>query len=260
MRTPPVTGLTFVFFLCTGIPIDDSDVVDLGGCLIGMMSEEQLRLAHVYYNLNHAPRLAMTLSLDNVRRVYANHWRSILKMPAGGATAGGSMQSGFEMEMVTAAAVRKLFANWPNYQSIRMGHSWEARTMQECALVCAFQDQPFGWGMWNGKPSPPMAGAKEHHALIIASPPITVTWHMRADTTTVLTVRTPLVIFTEDDATVLPPDDKDGDPFYVDPPGCPGQTRDSFRSHALLLTKELLDGGHPLSAKLGRLSSLAPIE
>jgi hypothetical protein len=114
------------FVLCAGIPIEDSDVADLGATLTAMMSEEQLRLAHLCFNLNHAPRLAMTVSLDNVRRVYANHWRSILKMPAGGTSAGGSMQAGFEMEMITTAAVRKLFKNWPNYESIRMAHSWEA--------------------------------------------------------------------------------------------------------------------------------------
>ena len=225
-----------------------------------MMTEEQLQLAHLYYNLNYAPRRSMTVALDNVRQVYANHWRSILKMPAGGATAGGSMQTGFEMELLTAQAVRKLFVNWPNYQSMRMGHSWEARTMQECALVCAFQDRPSGWGMWNGKPAPPVAGAKHHHAVLLAAPPITVTWQMRADTTTLLTVRTPLILFTEDDATILPPDDNTGKPFYVDPVGFKGQTRDAFRQHALLLTKELLDAGYPLSPKLGRLSSLAPIE
>jgi hypothetical protein len=246
--------------LCAGIPIEDSDVADLGATLTAMMSEEQLRLAHLYFNLNHAPRLAMTVSLDNVRRVYANHWRSILKMPAGGASAGGSMQTGFEMEMITAAAVRKLFKNWPNYESIRMGHSWEARNMQECAVVCAFQDQPAGWGCWNGKPAPPTAGSKLHAALLLASPPITVTWQLRADTTTLLTVRTALTIFTEEDAMVLPPDDKESKPFYVDPPDRPGYTRDLFRSHALLMAKELLDSGHPLTPRLGRLSSEAPIK
>jgi hypothetical protein len=83
---------------------------------------------------------------------------------------------------------------------------------------------------------------------------------VRADTTTLLTVRTALTIFTEEDAMVLPPDDKESKPFYVDPPDRPGYTRDLFRSHALLMAKELLDSGHPLTPRLGRLSSEAPIK
>lgn len=212
-------------------------------------------MAYTHYALNHAPRLAMVISLDSVRRVFANHWRSVLRMPAGGANAGGSMQTGFEMELVSAAAVRKLFARWPNYEGVKMGHSWEARTMDECASVCAFQDQPAGWGILNGKVAPPVAGSKTSMAILMAAPPITVTWEMRADTTTILTVRAPLAIFTEDatSVTILPPDDSKGNAFYLDPPGCKGQTRDAFRLHAIELTKQLLDAGWPLTDKLGRL-------
>ena len=49
-------GVLSLPFLRAGIPIEDSDVSDLGGCLTMMMTEEQLQLAHLYYNLNYAPR------------------------------------------------------------------------------------------------------------------------------------------------------------------------------------------------------------
>ena len=74
-----------------------------------MMEIAQLEVAHKYYALNHAPRRAMVVSLENVRKVIGNQ----LKMPAGGAHAGGSMQTGFDMELISAAAVRTLFSAWP---------------------------------------------------------------------------------------------------------------------------------------------------
>ena len=228
--------------------------------LVLMMEIAQLEAAHKYYALNHAPRRAMVVSLENVRKVIGNHWRSVLKMPAGGAHAGGSMQTGFDMELISAAAVRTLFSAWPNYEKIKMGHSWEARTMEECALVCAFQDSPTGWGMWNGRPAQPLAGSKVHEAVLMFGPPMTITWKMRPDTTTVLSARAPLIIYTENDATILPPDDSQGKAFYLDPPGQQGYCRDLFREHARQLTKELLHSGFPLSAKLGRLADSSASE
>lgn len=129
-QSPPISG----------IPIDDEDIADLGGVLIPMMSMTQLEEAVKYYRLHHATLQSTTISLMKVRRVMANHWRSCLKLPAGGAHAGGSQQTGFDMEMIDPATARVLFRGWPNYQSIRWGHSWECRTMEEIAAVLSFED------------------------------------------------------------------------------------------------------------------------
>ncbi|KAL1525702.1 hypothetical protein AB1Y20_020548 [Prymnesium parvum] len=67
----------------------------------------------------------------------------------------------------------------------------------------------------------------------LPAPPITLTFQLRPDTTSILSVRAPIVIYTEEDATLLPPDDKEGMPFYVDPPAQPGMHRDIFRQHAV---------------------------
>ena len=132
--------------------------------------------------------------------------------------------------------------------------------MEECALVCAFQDAPNGWGMWNGRAAQLSSGSKVHESVLMFAPPMTITSKMRADTTTVLTARAPLIIFTENDATILPPDDSTGVPFYQDPPDQPGLHRDLFREHARQLTRELLHSGLPLSAKLGQLADSAAME
>ena len=97
-------------------------------------------------------------------------------------------------------------------------------------------------------------------AVLMFGPPMTITWKMRPDTTTVLSARAPLIIYTENDATILPPDDSQGKAFYLDPPGQQGYCRDLFREHARQLTKELLHSGFPLSAKLERLADSSASE
>ena len=208
-----------------------------------------------YYALHHAPRRSMSHSLDGVRRVIYNHWRGCMKMPAGGANSGGSQQTGFELELITAAAARELFRSWPNHEVIRLGHVWEARTMEEAETLLCFEEALAGWGVGNAKPAPPVSGSKEHKAILMVAPPITVTFQIRQDKTSQLTVRAPLVIYTEEDATLLPPDDKEGTPFYVDPPDRPGMHRDLFRAHAQKVVGRMVEEGWPLSDKLGRLGS-----
>ena len=79
-----------------------------------------------------------------------------MRMPAGGAQAGGSMQTGFEMEMLTAATARVLMKGWPNQQELRGGLSWEVRTMEEAGTLLDFAKEPAKWGALNGKPIPPL--------------------------------------------------------------------------------------------------------
>ena len=79
-------------------------------------------------------------------------------------------------------------------------------------------------------------------------PPFTVTFVERPDTTTSLAVRFPVVLWTEEDAIILPPDDAYGAPFYVDPPGQPGIHRDLFKTWARRVAGELATRGYPMSA------------
>lgn len=218
-----------------------------------MMSRAQLQVAYERYHFEFQPRPAMVVQLETVRRTMCNHWRSCLKMPVGGANAGGSQQTGFELELVTPRGAIELFKAWPNHQIIRMGHTWEARSMEECASLLSFEDLPAGWGLGNAKPAPPVTGSKEHRAILMASPPITVTYQLHQDTTGTLIVRAPIIIYTEEDATLLPPDDKDGMPFYVDPTDRPGWHRDQFRQHARKLVRLMMDAGWPLSPRMARL-------
>lgn len=193
----------------------------------------------------------MVVGYRYVYQVLANHWRACVKMPAGGANAGGAQQSGFEMQLVPAYATKELFGKWPNYQGIRLGHSWECRTMEECASVCDFAASPAGWGALNGKPIPKIGGAAAHLGVLLVGPPCTAVWRMRSDGTTTTTLRFPLIIHTAD-ATILPPDDESGVPFYVDPPEKPGMHRDLFRAWGQKVCGELHALGYPLERRLLR--------
>ena len=220
----------------------------MGNSLIPLMTEEQLRAATEYY-IRVGPRDQMMVGYRHVKQVMANHWRSCLKMPAGGGHAGGGQQSGFEMTLVSAVGVRKLFQGWPNYQQVRLGHSWECRTMEECSSVCAFAARPAGWGALNGKPIPRAPGSTEHLGVLLVGPPCTAVWRMRSDATTTLTLRFPVIIHMGD-ATILPPDDASGVPFYVDPPEQPGMHRDLFRAWGQKVVGELHTAGYSLDRRL----------
>ena len=215
-----------------------------------MMSMTQLEEAVKYYRLHHATLQSTTISLTKVRRVMANHWRSCLKLPAGGAHAGGSQQTGFDMEMIDPATARVLFRGWPNYQSIRWGHSWECRTMEEIAAVLSFEDALSGYGVANIRPAALKTGYTEHTTILVVAPPLTVTCIMRQDTTTMLSVRFPFIMYTEEDATILPPDTSENLPFYLDPSNQPGYHRDLFRDHARRAVHLLEEAGYPLSRGL----------
>ena len=79
-------------------PLSTEAIQLLGHDVIKMLSVSQLRACHVHYatELNDQ----MVVPMKHVRQVLANHWRRCVKMPAGGAHAGGSMQTGFEVELI----------------------------------------------------------------------------------------------------------------------------------------------------------------
>ena len=64
---------------------------------------------------------------------------------------------------------------------------------------------------------------------------------------TLLSVRFPIIIWSEEDAVILPPDDAQGNPFYQDPPGQPGLHRDLFKTWARRVASTLLMEGYPMS-------------
>ena len=70
---------------------------------------------------------------------------------------------------------------------------------------------------------------------------------MRPDRTTSLAVRFPLLIWSEEDNLILPPDDSRGVAFYVDPPNQPGLHRDHFKTWARRIAAELVMQGFPMS-------------
>lgn len=76
-----------------------------------------------------------------------------------------------------------------------------------------------------------------------------------------LQVNFALVIYTETDAVVLPPDTQTEMgatiPFYIDPPDQPGAHRDLFRAHGKMMVGELLKAGFALTPAL---TSRAPQE
>ena len=215
----------------------------MGPALLELMSEDQLQQAATRYAMSIAPRKQYVLSMAHLEQAWMNHWQRVLRMPAGGAHAGGAMQTGFEMELVSSVAVRSLMTNWPNHQSIRFGHSWELRTMEEAAEGLHFHK----WGLMNAKPIPPVGGSHVHAGLILAAPPVTVTWRLRNDATSIMVVRAPIVLWMEDGSVILPPDDAEGTPFYVDPADRPGHHRDLFGSWARKVLGELALSGYPMS-------------
>ena len=119
--------------------------------------------------------------------------------------------------------------------------------MQELADCLALYQKPAGWGALQGKPMPLAPRREFHMGVIMVGPPFTITWMMRPDETMVLCARFPLVIWLEEDAVILPPDDATGLPFYLDPADSPGQHRDMFKTWGRRVAGELLSLGFPMS-------------
>lgn len=86
------------------------EVAALGTSLIPLLSDDQLSAAMAaYFSSAAGTRKSYLVGYRHLRQVVANHWRSCIKMPAGGAHAGGAQQSGFEVQLVPSFAVKQLF-------------------------------------------------------------------------------------------------------------------------------------------------------
>ena len=131
------------------IGMSAEEIQALGPGLASRMSFEQLKAASLMFNsISAATTEHNSNTIIGVRLVFANHLKSCIRMPAGGAGAGGSQQTGFEMELVTSDAASRIFEGWPNKESSRGGKSmsWELRSMEDMAAKLALQDPPAGWG------------------------------------------------------------------------------------------------------------------
>ena len=183
----------------------------MGLWVVDLLSDEQLTAAAERYHATIATTEQFLLvPLAGLHQQWFNHWHRCIRMPAGGAAAGGSMQTGFEMELIPRSAIDALMEGWPNFQEMRSRCSWEVWTIEQAGELLNFS----GWGVQNGKPIPPSAShLQNHRGVHLVSPPITVSWQMRADKTTCVTVRAPLTIWTEENAMILPPTTTRGHPF-----------------------------------------------
>ena len=101
-----------------------------------------------------------------------------------------------------------------------------------------------------GRPMAIAPGRETHIGVLMCGPPFTATWVERADATTSLCIRFPIILWTEADAVILPPDDANGFPFYVyvDPPDRPGMHRDLFKQWGRRVAGELQTLDYPMSA------------
>ena len=107
------------------------DIVGMGLWAVDLLSNEQLAAAANRYFALQQEKKEFMVATTLLRQTWTNHWQRVMRMPAGGAQGGGSMQTGFEMEMVTVEMARVLMKGWPNQQDMRCGGlSWEARTME----------------------------------------------------------------------------------------------------------------------------------
>ena len=192
------------------------------------------------------------INMEVVRQTFMNHVQRCIRIPRGGANAGGSMQTGFDMELLSADGASQLLAGWPNHQTNASGtvHSWEIRNMQDMAIHMAFERKPAGWGALQGRPMAALPGSVVHPGVILVASPFTVSWVSRPDHTTLLTARFPLVLWSEEDAVILPPDDAHGVPFYQDPANNPGAHRDMFKTWGRRVAGELVSRGFQMSDRV----------
>ena len=83
------------------IAMTSNEIANLGTGLAALMSTAQLEAAvALYYStISTATKSQNTVSIAHVRRAFYNHLKACVRMPAGGANAKGSMQTGFELEI-----------------------------------------------------------------------------------------------------------------------------------------------------------------
>ena len=197
----------------------------------------------------------MTIPFEDVWGEFYRQMKSRMKTPRGLAAGGGSMQTMFEMPMVTAGAAKAMFGEWPP-KAQEADPCWELTTMELCETHLAFQNNAWAkeWGWGNGR-LVSTAGAQFYpYSLLLAAPPFTVRLRRTVEGLTILQVNYPLVLFTETNSVILPPDMNDV-PFYQDPANRPGLHRDLFAAHSKQLLGKLLAAGFTCT---GSLTSCAP--
>ena len=87
------------------------------------------------------------------------------------------------------------------------------------------------WGLGNGRLL--AVGGGHPSVLLMVAPPLTVRLRGTAEGMKILQLNASLVLYTETDTIVLPPDGEVNGkaiPFYVDPPNHPGLHRDLFKT------------------------------
>ena len=91
-----------------------AEVAALGPGLASRMSMEQLEAAVLLFTTLGNTTTQNVVSIPDLRQAFVNHMRGCMRMPRGGALAGGSQQTGFEIPLVTAGGAASLFEGWPN--------------------------------------------------------------------------------------------------------------------------------------------------
>ena len=204
---------------------------------------------------------AFHVPLDSVWGEFHRLLRGRMKMPRGGPNGGGSMQTNFDMPMVTERMAELMFGQWPS----KVGETdpcWELSTMAQCETYLAFHESVWAaaWGYANVRPI--QIASSEASCVLLAAPPFTVRLRETSEGLKILAVHLAMVIYTETDSVILPPDAEEPEtgqsiPFYKDPPRRPGLHRDIFRRHSKRMVGCLLKAGFTLTE---RLALLAPVE
>ena len=179
-----------------------SAVQELGPGLASLMSVAQLETAVLLYeSIMTATEDWNSVSIQHVRTAFYSHLKACLRMSAGGASARGSQQTGFEMELISAIGITRLMDGWPNFERSEGGRrqSWELRTMEELAAHLKLESTT-DWGVMQGRPMPIQPGKSTHGGVLLVAPPFTVSWGMRPNRTTWVCVRFPIVLWSEEDA------------------------------------------------------------
>ena len=75
----------------------------MGLWLVDLLTDLQLAAASMRHQLRGRDPNHFQVPFTQLRQAWANHWNRVVRMSAGGAHRGGSMQTGFEMELLPLA-------------------------------------------------------------------------------------------------------------------------------------------------------------
>ena len=131
IAAPPVAVLIPGIMLRTGTQSATRlDIEKMGLWVTDLLSDAQLAAAAERYNASIPQNKQFLVPITTLRMVWMNHFNKCIRMPAGGALAGGSMQTGFEIELITHSAAHALMEGWQNRQEMAHGGlSWEVRSL-----------------------------------------------------------------------------------------------------------------------------------